>query len=246
MFRDDFVVFLTINGKTLREDGDRIIIPFGSDYTINFKNLSNKRAKAWVKVDGEDVLEGTSLVVGPFKTVSLEGFRKNGAVHNKFRFIEKTQQISNYRGDNPEDGIISVEFAFEQEFNTPIIPSHDIWGNNIRSKDLDIYNENTNVIWGQPIGDYQVTCQAKPDQYLNNLNAEGITVPGVETSQNFVSVADFWTGAKQVINIKLVGHINKDPIKTPVFARERITCRTCGTINKSINKFCGNCGTFLL
>jgi hypothetical protein len=39
---------------------------------------------------------------------------------NRFKFIERTAQIEDYRGIKAEDGLLRVEYAFEKEY--PKVP----------------------------------------------------------------------------------------------------------------------------
>jgi hypothetical protein len=67
-----------------------------------------------VWIDGQDVLDGKSLILNPNETVELEGFLRGMQGRNKFRFIQKTKEISDHRGDRIDDGLIRVEFAYEK------------------------------------------------------------------------------------------------------------------------------------
>jgi len=116
MYCDKFVVCVKVNGKILREQKDIIKLPFGTEYSILLKNLNTQRAKVSVYVDGSDVLSCKSLIIGPHEETILEGFLSvDNIVKHKFKFIEKTEQISDYRGDKAEDGLIRVEYAFEKD-----------------------------------------------------------------------------------------------------------------------------------
>jgi hypothetical protein len=119
MYDNKLVVAILANGKVLREHKDQVYLPFGQEYTLRFKNLNSLRALVRVSVDGQDATEGTTgLIVPPNGTVDLERFIKGGnmATGNRFKFIERTQRIENGpRGIQAEDGLIRVEFEFEQQ-----------------------------------------------------------------------------------------------------------------------------------
>lgn len=78
------------------------------------------------------------------------------------------------------------------------------------------------------------------------LNDVGITVPGSESSQKFVSGAWFKTeDTSHVIVLQLRGRMAGKTVKTAITVKGKAKCETCGTTNKSNMKFCGKCGTSL-
>lgn len=118
MYSEKFVVAVKHNGRVLREQGDTVLIPFGSEYTLHFKNLNSVRALARVQVDGQDATKGTSLIVPPNGTIELERFLDASQMDkgHKFKFIERTAKIENGpRGVGAEDGLIRIEFEFEKQ-----------------------------------------------------------------------------------------------------------------------------------
>ena len=117
-FKDDFVVVIKVNGKVLRENyhfnQPYVTLPFMSEYTISMKNKSANKASVKPFVDGKPVLD-TSIILDPGEEIDLEGFLNDGlVVKNKFRFIHKTKQIQEHRGDRLDDGIVTVEYQFEE------------------------------------------------------------------------------------------------------------------------------------
>ena len=115
VYSNKFIAVIKHKGKVLREFSDSTVqIPFGADYSILLKNKDTRKALVEVKVDGKDVLDGNSIIVGPNETTELKGFMKGSTVKNKFRFIKKTEEISNYRGDFLEDGLVEVTYRFER------------------------------------------------------------------------------------------------------------------------------------
>jgi len=114
MYKEQLALAIKQNGKVLREHGDAVYLPFGSEYSIFIKNLNSVRASVKVTIDGQDVTDGTSLVVEPNSTFDLERFIKNGNFErgNKFRFIERTGAIEDHRGIKIDDGLVRVEWQF--------------------------------------------------------------------------------------------------------------------------------------
>lgn len=116
MYQDKLAVAIKHNGKVLREDSDKVYVPFGSEYTILLKNLNSVKCQFRIFIDGEDATG--ALVVMPNTSSEIERFIKNNNHEsgNRFKFIEKTQQISDFRGDNVDDGIIRIEYQFEKRY----------------------------------------------------------------------------------------------------------------------------------
>jgi hypothetical protein len=67
-----------------------------------------------VHIDGQDVLDYSSLILDPNSSSELKGFLSGTVAKNRFKFIHKTKQIQEHRGDKIDDGLIRVEFAFEK------------------------------------------------------------------------------------------------------------------------------------
>lgn len=112
------VVSLKVDGKFLRdtkdpENNNEVFVPFGTEYSIYLKNLHSQRALVDIDVDGESAITG--LVIGINSHIELERFHKgNNSTGHRFKFIEKTQKISEHRGDGPEDGLIVISYRFEK------------------------------------------------------------------------------------------------------------------------------------
>jgi len=116
MYSDRLVVVIKVDGKVLRESGDVVTLPFNSEYEVFIKNMNSVRAMVKVTVDGVDATEGCKLIVDANDSTSLERFIKNGNFKrgNRFKFIERTSKIEEHRGIGVEDGLIRIEYWFEQ------------------------------------------------------------------------------------------------------------------------------------
>lgn len=113
-YKDNFVVEVKYQGKILRMKDGAVYLPFGSEYSIFLKNLNSRRASVKVHVDGQDALDYNSLILEPNTSTELQGFLSGTVARNRFKFIQKTKQIQEHRGDRIDDGMIRVEFAFEK------------------------------------------------------------------------------------------------------------------------------------
>lgn len=124
MYKQNLAVALKVNGRVLREDGDTVRLPYGTEFSILVKNLNTVRALVRIQIDGSDIAEGTSFIVPANDSVQFDRFMKNGNMSAglRFKFIERTAAVENGpRGVNVEDGLVRVEFEFERKqiFNAP-------------------------------------------------------------------------------------------------------------------------------
>jgi len=236
MFNKNFVVVVKVNGKVLREVDGVVKIPFGSEYTILLKNLDTKTAAVEVSIDGQDVLDNSRLVIYGNAELELHGFLKGNDVKNKFKFIEKTEEISNYRGDRPDDGVVRVKYTFEK----PTIP---YWYTTKTWYQPMVYDYDR-YYYGPPagcMGNSSILCSCS--SFSQQDNGDGITVKGSDdVNQRFNTVTlNTLESESHVITLKLRGtDLNK-----PMTVRDKVTCETCGRRSKTSAKYCENCGSYL-
>lgn len=122
MYNNKLVASIKVNGKVLREFGEIVKLPFGSEYSIFLKNLNSVKAIVRLSIDGEDV--AGDLVINANSSLDLERFIKNGNLDkgNRFKFIERTSKIEDHRGIQAEDGLLRIEYEFEKE---PVKVTHE-------------------------------------------------------------------------------------------------------------------------
>lgn len=116
-YQEKFVAAVKCNGAILREKDGTVTIPFDSEYTIFLKNLDSRDALVKVSIDGEDVLGGNNLIIKGNSSSEIKGFIKKEKFKNKFKFIQKTK-LSLALGqmtDEPDDGIIRIEYTFTKK-----------------------------------------------------------------------------------------------------------------------------------
>jgi len=277
VYKNQFVAVIKHGSQILRESRsgqeDVIQIPFGSEYSIHLKNLSSNRAAISVSIDDVDVLNGHRIVLGANETHDLEGFMENGVIKNRFKFIQKTQEIADHRGDFIDDGIVRVSYQFEKPsqpitsrpilWDNPYWPyGHDLtraYGSPYGSSSGDAlmgdsteFEHKTSCLRGGPIGQSLGSSEtfskggearALPQPDLD----EGITVKGSQTNVNYSNTyLNELYPEVSVITFKLVGYSrNNVKIAKPVTVRKKIHCPTCGRHNSSRYDFCTNCGTCL-
>jgi hypothetical protein len=268
-YADNFVVEVKQNGKILRVKNGAVYLPFGSEYSILLKNLNSKRASVKISIDGEDVLDNSSLVLDANASTELQGFLRGNVARNRFRFINKTKEISDHRGDHADDGLLRVEFAFEKPAEQPWILKTI---REVHNPPLDITYYGTNAEWSYrsklstdrgmaPQSVYTASvgeknCSNESNVTMDSLGVEnisaipnadeGITVKGSEVSQEFRYTTLRSLDESTVIVIALKGLTETgQSIAQPVTTQEKLVCKTCGTKSKSSFKFCPTCGTFL-
>src|SRR5208337_1526309 len=110
------VACVKVDGKVLREEGNSVTLPFGSEYSVLIKNLNSVRIQCKVSVDGTDATDGVWLVVRPNADLELERFIRNGSLQagNRFKFIERSKDIEEHRGIKADDGLIRIEYQVEK------------------------------------------------------------------------------------------------------------------------------------
>lgn len=259
MYNNKFVVSVKSGGKVLREFGDTVYVPFGSEFTLFLKNLNSRRASVKVSIDGEDVLTGKELLIGPNQVLELERYLKDLNKGNKFKFIERTSKIEQHRGVGAEDGLIRVEFAYEKErpvYNPPLwVHNPPLWygykqGGNYNPACGGFINTVNPRQFSYNVTSTGLMRKADPEAVMSyasntNKNDVGITVPGSESKQKFTEVSGFEVDHSTVIILKLVGEQGQNLVKKAVTVKAKQKCNTCGKVNKITDKFCTECGTSL-
>lgn len=273
-YKDYFVVEVKANGKILRVRDDAVYLPFGSEYSILLKNLNSRKASVNVSVDGQDTLDNHSLILEANGETVLEGFLKGNIARNRFRFIQKTKQIQDHRGDKADDGMIRIEFAYEKPQPAPWIektikevhhhhhsPPYTYYGSNVDWTYNDPNSSGKGIHDGESAM-YVATVGGPESRNLNIATSnvtmdsleiadvplvdEGITVKGSECHQQFRYGHIGALEDSEVVVIRLKGLSDAGgQVKQPITVQSKLTCPTCGTKSKSSMKYCGSCGTFL-
>jgi len=264
VYQNKLVVVVKCNGRVLREQGEFVTLPFGSEYSLLFKNLNSQRCVIEVEIDGVDVLDGNQIVISANSENEIKGFMKGSNVTNAFKFIQKTQEIADHRGDKIDDGFIRISYQFEevvQTFyrNTIIHDHHHVdHHHNIFHTSTPVYGT-CRGITGQSVGSSQLSHEpratAESSVVMDSLDAsyelpdisldEGVTVKGSEQEQKFKSTSVGSLTSVETLIIRLKGTTSKGKVHTPITIQTKLICETCGKSSKSSIKFCPDCGTFL-
>lgn len=267
-YKDMFVVEVKVDGKILRVRDDAVYLPFGSEYSLLLKNLNSKRASVSVSIDSENILDNQSLILEPNTSTELEGFLTGNRVKNRFRFIQKTKEIQEHRGDRAGDGLVRVEFAFEKPLPEPKIANvikevhhhyNQPWTYTFHNDPAWCHYDSHTAVDSKSSDNNSITVDyaAVPvvesnvrslgiENSSNPLEDEGITVKGSECNQSFSYTTVGQLEESNVIVIQLKGSGETgDQISEPITVQKKLVCSSCGKSSKSSFKFCPNCGTFL-
>jgi len=241
MYSKKLVAVIKVNGKVLREHNENVHIPFGSEYSIMLKNLHTRKAQVDITIDGENVLGMSSLLISPNKSTEIEGFLKGKNVTHKFKFIEKTNQISDFRGDKIDDGIVVINYRFEQKYCVP--PESIFVKNNLNNN----YHDTCNSSIAKRALSFHDTSEIYSCSVSCN-NEDGITVHGSCSDQEFKNgYIGILESEKHSMVIHLRGYdSNNEYVNKPMTVQTRIQCNTCGCKYRFGINFCSNCGTSLI
>ena len=258
MFKKDLVCVVKSGDKILRErNNGEVYLPFGSEYTLLFKNLNNRKVAVKVTIDNQDALDNKRLIVNANDSLELEGFLKGNDATNKFKFIKRTKEIEEYRGAKEDDGIVRIEYWFEKEKIIDLTWSNWTYEYYPEPQPLKItYRSNTGITGQSGNSSSTFSCSSIPCSSNvssssisldSTIKEEGITVKGTPVSQKFNSIYVDLENESNVINFKLVGcdEKNEEELVVPVFVRTKAICETCGKNCKSDEVYCSRCGTFI-
>lgn len=275
MYNNKFVACLKSYGKILREHGDTVYLPFGTEYSIIMKNLESRKALVeTVTIDGDDVLDGNNLIIYPNSEWNLEGFLCGNTIRNRFKFVEKTEQISDFRGDRLDDGLIRLEFRFERQPYTferinwkpvfcstcRLLLSECVCPTFISNKSQPRkprYGSQSEIQYKS--ASHKISADVSPssiycsshlggDSFESFNDDKGITVKGsrVDHSLSYATIGNL-ESERHVIVFRLQGENNQGcQLTKPVFTNVKIKCEYCGTNNPSSHRCCSGCGNHLI
>lgn len=267
MYQSKFVVAVKSNGKVLREFGDKVYVPFGAEYSIFLKNQNSVKAEVKVSIDGQDVLNGSSLIINANGSLDLERFLKDQDKGNKFKFIERTKAVEDGpRGIGTDDGLVRIEWQFEKrmpKFEKTTVHHHtdhvyhdhyyrDPWGQHSPWYGA-LYNSTVSASGAsgsslnQTIGTASAGSPMRGMAQSSFVNQVGITAPGSISNQTFTTVAglNLETEVFSMV-LQLCGETEENvQVVEAVTVKRKPTCVICGKVNKATNKCCSECGTSL-
>jgi len=237
------------------KSGGSIYLPFGSEYSILLKNKDARKVSVGIEVDGCDVLNGNKLIMHGNETQDIKGFMRSMSNTNRFRFIKKNREIQKHRGDRIDDGLIRITYQFEKQYEEPITitwtyptyPSYPKYGcsGDLYYSDNSFSSASNKLIGSRACKSSGTTSCCFVD---NSPRAdEGITVKGKDIGQQYVyGTIGSLEHEVHTIVLHLMGtNRSNKTITRPITIKTKFKCVTCGRKNKSSNKYCYNCGTYL-
>lgn len=235
MYNNKLVATIKVGNKVLREQGDKVFIPWNSEYSIYLKNLNSQRALVHVSIDGENVTSN-GLILGNHENCNLERFI-NGNLNKgrKFKFIKRTEDIESFRGVGAEDGLVTIKYSFERLQATYIPPYK--WHNQ------SPYDPWRGPNWyGETLCNSTLATNSVTTRSVKGFADPGITVKGSESRQKFSegSIGELEC-LEYVIVLQLVG-INDTK---PITVNRKKLCPSCGRTYKFRDEYCTKDGTFL-
>jgi len=271
MYNNKLAVAILNNGQVLRERGDTVYLPFGSEYAIRVKNLNTTKASVKVEIDGKEATEGVALIIDPNESFDLERFIKNGNLNqgNRFKFIQRTAAVARHRGVSIDDGLIRVTFQFERPY---VRPSTWPWVERRRSSWTlggtpygRRSTDNGRSSWtagglgssgssysasasnsvlrskSSTVYDGDAQCSLEPDPV-------GVTAAGSVSDQQFQVVSSLNLDPQEhVMVLRLLGESAETKIKVtkPLTVKSKPKCSSCGLKCKSSWRSCPRCSTSL-
>ena len=245
--KENLVAGIKVDGQVMREFRGDIFIPFGTNYSIFFKNLNTRSVQIYVEIDGEDILDGNSLIVSPGGELNLERWLNGGMKKGpKLKFVEKTNDIRMTKEETGMDGIVKITYQFERAqqwtyiepwhyIEQYITPSH-IFYSSSPGASAEPYGATRNIS-----ANFTQDVKATSSVEVSAQNEDGLTVKGEEVKQEFRDgYIGYLEDAKHVICFNLKG-----AFKRAVTVKSKIKCNKCNKINKSSFKFCSQCGNNL-
>jgi hypothetical protein len=253
MYKNGLVAVIKVGGRVLRETKDVVYVPFGSEYSVLIKNLKTKRVLINMAIDGTDAFDGTQIVIPANSEVELERFIRNGNLNsgNKFKFIERTEAIEEFRGVKSDDGLIRIEY-WTEKVHDPMILVNNAWkyefGTNYRNPygNFRSFNSLDDSYSFNDVSTCGLTYCAFNQQSLEPVNGAGITVAGSQSNQTFGTCGWFETEPQsEVLILKMCGKTETQKVVKPITVQMKKVCVTCGKKSHGNVSFCPQCGTAL-
>jgi hypothetical protein len=246
---------IKVKNKVMREHNSTIYLPFGSDFTIFLKNHNSVRASVKIKIDGEDILNGSSLIVNAFSELNLERFLDGGnAKGPKLKFVEKTEAVRETKTETAMDGLVEITYQYEQAYIVSLYPNplNTLYGS-IGDGPIDYNTRTTNLYSsavGASIGSTSCFDSAVASASSSSLpvakNDDGMTVKGEDSNQQFINTSiGMLENTVNVITFMLKGDVNQTKVTEPITVKTKIVCKKCNARNAWNANFCSICGNNL-
>lgn len=237
MYNNKLVSAIKVNGVTLREDGEVVRLPYGTEYSIFFKNMNYaRRCVLNIDIDGSPVTGG-GLVLASGESATLE---HPVGDQRRFKFIERTVGIEEFRGIRPEDGLVVIRFQFESADLLPTIQSY------FSDNHSPLYREDS---YGAVPGASSIPCTARSASY--SANQIGITGHGSVSDQQFGTTyvrslePQVYTTVFHLLGVVSGTNEKHTLVSNPIDVKTKKVCSMCGRSFKSTLSYCPDDGNAL-
>lgn len=126
MYSNRFVMCVVQDGQPVKELGNGVVkLPFGSEYSLRFRNKNNRRAVVQIFIDGENV-SGEGYVIPANDFVDI---KRHHDVDRSFKFVSlDSADAQDFGKDGPNHdkvkGTIEARFKLEKEYVAPTVVHH--------------------------------------------------------------------------------------------------------------------------
>lgn len=245
VYQDKFVVTVLVNGQVMPEQGNVVAIPFGSEYSLRFRNKNNRRAVVKFTIDGEEASDGGYIIAAYGQRGDVIDIKRFAAKDVAFRFAAVDSPAATDFGKNgPDDGtkgLIEAKFYLEKiAVPKTVVPlKRRIGAGGTIPHSTCCTPPRFPLLPEGPQLDYAVETELQT----------GVTVEGNATGQQFTIESIDIEPNYQTIVVVLRGY-NPDrtnPINTlPSPLQTTTHCTHCGAKRLRVSDhFCGQCGTRL-
>lgn len=262
MYKNSFVSVLTVNGKSLMtETNGEVVIPTNSEYSILLKNNhTSKHAFVEINIDGKQIFSDYQIILAPGDKKAIDSPPKTllgNENPRKFKVIEKTKDIQNYREDDIEDGLVKIIVTYGEKrkskfFDQPCYPGKGFIDGPFDHppifKHTDIYCSNSDSSLDRATATFSNSLTSE------SLNKSAITVEGSENKSadydiNMISKNDFTmedTRTSFIFMIKTVDELTDiEKESKGIFVKDKKKCSSCGRKFKNKYNYCPYDATYL-
>lgn len=266
MYKNKFAAALKIGNEVLLEDKttQEISLPYGSEYSIFLKNLSDHLASVDIFIDGKK--EYTNIKINSKDSLDLNAFKSG----NAFKFVEKSEELNKLRPERIEDSLIEIvityfkKSAFDKlsrlnktmfeetiRYDPPRNPLNPF---EITSDSLDKRNLFEPISKGggftgsgsSSLDIMYACCTNHVEESSLKRDFGGITVPGKPTKNNYSEISSYdrtYLIKEDSFSIvmKLNGLVDKE-VKT---SKSKKKCPTCNKKYKAAFNYCPLDGSYL-
>jgi hypothetical protein len=240
MYNNNFVVSILSDGRPVKEIGGRVCLPFNTEYSIRLKNKHDRRAVAYVHIDGINATALGGLIIPSRGSVNLERFLDHSLSEGRrFKFVslDHPEVDDPYGGQN---GIVEVKFYLEQVIKLWVKNSIEL-DSSIKPLDSDISckceSKSHTIV---PFHNFTYFTAFPVKSCSRNL--EGATVGGSNSSQSFIRGGSFQTEAMSTnIKIKIYSSADQNEPRN-IGTYNPKYCTRCGRRKRYGDTFCASCG----